>query len=298
MQASKKRFIIHPLTLFNYMFLTLAGIMTLYPFWYIFMFALSTYSDVVGKGAILIPHGFTLTNLEYVIKQPRILSAYQNTIFVVVAGTLLSLTLTAIFSYPLSKSINGSRLIQFIVYLTLLFGGGMIPTYLIVKNTGLLDSLWALIIPKLLNAFYVFLMINFFRTIPSSLIESARIDGASEMTILRIVVIPLSLPVMATIALFYAVEYWNSFFDAVIYIKDPSKWTLQVILRELLIANEADLFTGSGVQNTSGDQTAAAVTGESIRMALVLVAVVPVMIIYPFLQKYFVKGVMIGAVKG
>jgi putative aldouronate transport system permease protein len=256
------------------------------------MYALSTYTQVINKGILLIPYGITLENITYVLNQPQVLQSYGNTAFVVVVGTLLCVAVTSTFAYPISRKIKGAAIISLLVYFTFIFNGGMIPLYYVVRETGLLNSLWSLIIPKLANPFYVFLMIKIFREIPDSLIESATIDGAGNFTMLRKIVLPLSLPVVATISLFYAVDFWNSFFDATIYLRDADKWTMQVLLRELLSVNQQDLVGGSGDASVSG------MSSESIRMAMVVITTLPVMLIYPFLQKYFVKGVMIGAVKG
>ena len=273
-------------------FVLLLGLTTFYPFWYVMSVSLSTYTAILDKTLLLYPVKISLDAYKYVLTSGDFLNISKNTFFVVVAGTILSLLTTIFFAYGLAKRVTGYRWITYFIFFTLLFGGGMIPTYLVVRATGLLNSLWSLIIPKLASAFNILLLRNFFLTIPSSLEESASIDGAGTLTILFRIILPVAMPGIATIALFYGVIYWNSFFDAVLYINSRSKWILQVLLRELLSQSSGDILQG-----------AAAVTGMSttsytIKMATVMMASVPVLFIYPFIQRYFVKGVVMGAVKG
>jgi len=169
----------------------------------------------------------------------------------------------------------------------------MIPTYLVVRATGLLNNLWSLIIPKLANAFFILLLRNFFMTVPQSLEESASIDGAGTLTVLFRIVLPVAMPGIATIALFYGVGYWNSFFDAILYITSRSKWILQVLLREMLLTGSYDILQGAA-ETATGMST----TSYTIKMATVMVATIPVLLIYPFIQRYFVKGIVMGAIKG
>ena len=283
----------HPGTIANHLLLGITAVLMLYPMWYAFAYALSDAHAVLGAGAILWPQQFSLKALNFVLRTPEIMGSYLNTVFVVVVGTLLSMAVTALFAYPLAHRVPGVRLLSLLTYFTILFSGGIIPTYIVVRQSGLLNSLWSLIVPQLVWPFYVIIMVKFFRSIPDSLAESANIDGANDLTILLRIVLPLSLPAIASVSLFYAVRYWNEFFTAVIYISDQDKWTLQVVLRNLLIKNLEDQFN-----MPSGDQTAASVTSETVKMATVVVATVPIMLIYPFLQKHFARGVMIGAVKG
>lgn len=276
----------------NYLILGAIGILMLYPFWYIFMYSLSTYQEVLGRGLLLRPYGFTLENILAVLQTQNFLQSYRNTLFVVVVGTVLSVIITALLSYPLSRDIQGRRVFNFLIYFTMLFNGGMIPLYYVVRQTGLLDSLWALIIPALINPFNVFVMRSFFKDIPNELIESAWIDGATETRVFRSVIIPLSKPLMATMTLFYAVAYWNKFFDAVLYIRTAAKRPLQILLKELFATNMGDM--AAEVIDTGGTSA----TGASIKMATVTLAILPIVMVYPFLQKYFEKGVMLGSVKG
>ena len=276
--------------------LILLAIVMLYPFWYVVCMAFSTYEDTVGKTLLLLPANFTLEPVRYVLAGSDCLKIYGNTLFVVVVGTLLSLTITVMFAYPLSRRVPGTKWIQAITFFTVIFSGGTIPTFMVVRMTGLYNSLWSLILPGVMSPFNAFLMRNFFNTIPDSLDEAASIEGASCMWILIHVMLPLSLAGIATLALFYGVGYWNAYYNALLYINKRDKWTLQVLLREMLVTVQPDLL-GGGMNASSSDGTAAQMT-EPLKMATVVVSTLPVMLIYPFVQKYFVKGVMVGAVKG
>ena len=273
--------------------LLLLGFTTLYPFWYVMVVSLSTITEILDKTLLFYPVKVTFEAYQYVLTSGDFLNIAKNTFFVVAIGTVFSLVVTIFFAYGLAKKVPGYRWITFLIFFTLLFGGGMIPTYLVVRSTGLLDSLWSLIIPKLANAFYILLLRNFFLTVPQSLEESASLDGAGTLTVLFRIVLPVAMPGIATIALFYGVVYWNSFFDAVLYISSRGKWVLQVLLREMLLANQKDILQGVA-ETPSGMST----TSFTIKMATVMVASVPILLIYPFIQRYFVKGVVMGAVKG
>ena len=273
----------------------LAAVM-LYPFWYVVCMALSTYEDTVGQTLLLLPANFTLEPVKYVLAGADFLHIYGNTLFVVGVGTALSLIITVMFAYPLSRKVPGTRLIQALTFFTIIFSGGTIPTFMVVKMTGLYNSLWSLILPGVMNPFNAFLMRNFFNTIPDSLDEAASIEGASCVWILVKVMLPLSLAGIATLALFYGVGYWNAYYNALLYINKRENWTLQVLLREMLVSVQPDLL-GGGMSASSAEGTAAQMT-EPLKMATVVVSTLPVMLIYPFVQKYFVKGVMVGAVKG
>jgi putative aldouronate transport system permease protein len=276
----------------GFILLTL-GVSMLYPFWYIGVVSLSTYREILNKDVLLLPVGLTFEAYEYVLTSSDFLRMAGNTLFVVGMGTVLNILGTIFFAYGLAKKIPGYRWLTYFIFFTLLFSGGMIPTYLVVRSTKLLDSLWALIIPKLANAFYIIMLRNFFVTIPDSLEESASIDGANVITILFRIVLPISMPGIATIVLFYGVAHWNSFFDAILYISSRTKWVLQVLLREMLITNNADALQGAA-DTVSGMST----TSFTIKMATVMVSSLPILLFYPFIQKYFIKGAIVGAVKG
>lgn len=267
--------------------LAIWAVVTFYPFWYILCAATSTIKGLGTKSLILLPQQFTIASIIDIFVNGDFLMFYKNTMFVVVVGTAMSVTTTILFAYPLSRKIKGYSVIQYFLFFTLLFSGGMIPTYMVVKSTGLLNSLWALMLPRLMAPFNVFLMRNFFSSIPASLDESASIEGAGVFTILLKIVIPLSKAGIATIAMFYGVFFWNQYFDAILYLNKRSNWTIQVMLREVLSNSQPDFFGGSVIG-----------VGLPSRMAIVAASILPIIAIYPFIQRYMVKGVMVGAVKG
>lgn len=275
----------------NFALLLVLSIITFYPFWYVCMMTFSTNLDAQNVVLLLWPKGLTLDNLSYILRYNYFAQTYMNTVFVVIVGTVLSILFTVLFAYPLSIRVKGTKVISYLAFFTLLFNGGMIPTFLVVKATGLLNSLWSLIIPSIINPFNVFLMINFFRTIPAALSESAELDGAGPFKTLWFIILPVSLSGIATLTLFYAVAYWNAYFNAMIYVSDREKWTLQLLLREILISTQSGTDGGADVSE-------AARFGRTLKMATVFTAIIPIMMVYPFVQKYFVKGVMVGAVKG
>ena len=277
----------------NAALLFILGLIMLYPFWYVISYSLSTYQDVVKVDFLWHPVNFTLDNIRFILETSDFLGIYRNTLFVVIVGTVLSLLSTLLFSYALSRDVPGHKWISRFTFFTLIFSGGMVPTFLVVRGTGLLNSLWALILPRLVDPFNAFLMRNFFRGIPRELDESAHMDGAGPWRTLMSIILPLALPGIATICLFYAVGYWNQFFDAVLYTSNRPQWTLQVLLKELLVNSETDAVGGT----SSSDQFGAALS-TSVKMASVVVTIVPILLVYPFLQKYFVKGTLVGAVKG
>ncbi|GHV01806.1 ABC transporter permease [Spirochaetia bacterium] len=281
-------------TVFNYTFFTALCIAMIYPFWHVIMMSLSSMEAAMAGGIFLYPKGFTLDTYAQVFRNHQIWTGYTTTLVVTFGGTILGTLFTATTAYALSKkTLPLGAAIMVLVLFTMIFNGGMIPNYLLIKNLGLIDSWWALILPGLISAYNVIIMKSFFLTIPDSLEESARIDGANDIVVFIRIIVPLSKATFATIALFLAVGYWNDFFSTVLYIYDGAKWALQAVLRFMLTqTNQAMAQAGVIVNATSN------VTAGTIKSASVVVATVPILIIYPFLQKYFVKGVLIGGVKG
>ncbi|CAM3608873.1 carbohydrate ABC transporter permease [Marinicrinis lubricantis] len=277
----------------NITFLVLLSLITLYPFVYVLFASLSDpVAFVQHRGLFMWPKGFTLESYRLVFENPNIIMGYGNTLFYVVVGTLLSLLMTSLGAYGLSrKNVLWKNTIMFMIVLTMFFEGGLIPKYILMLNLGLVDSRWALIIPSAILTWNLIIMRTAFQGIPVTLEESARIDGANDLTILFRVIIPLSLPVMAVMVLFYGVWHWNKWFDALIYLRSRDLFPLQLILREILIQNSTDNMTTSV---GGGDKMP---IGETIKYATIMVATLPILFLYPFLQKYFVKGVMIGAIK-
>lgn len=281
-------------TCVNAAVMTLLVLITLYPFYYVIVGSISGDNVAAQEIYFLYPKGLDFGAYSMVFSTSSILRAYKNTLFITVVGTLLSLLLTTLTAYPLSKNrLNGRRLLTMVFYFTMLFSGGLVPTYLVIRDLRMIDTLWALILPKAISVYNMLLLINFFKSIPDGLEESATIDGANDLTTLLRIVLPLSMPIFATLTLFYAVAYWNSWFDAVMYINRSRNFPLQLVLREIVQSVDLSYVAGGGADYSMSDTTI-----QSVRLATIVVAILPIMAIYPFLQKYFVKGVMIGAIKG
>ena len=266
-------------------------LVTLYPFWYICVGSVSSIAHIMRGNFLVWPDQFSLQTYRFVLANPRIPRAYLNTIFITVVGTGISMVLTTMGSYVLSKKyLPGRKVLTLFVVITMLFSGGLIPFYLTVRAVGLIDTIWALIFPSVISSYNMIIMRNFLMTIPASIEESAQIDGARHFTILTRIYLPLSLPVLATITLFYAVGYWNAVFNAIIFLNKPDYHPLQVILREVLIMARSDLLLFEDFRLN--------IPVETVKMALIVITVAPIIMIYPFLQKYFVKGVLMGSIKG
>ncbi len=282
------------LTALKVVTLLIACALVILPFLAVVSTSLADQKTLTQVGGFLMwPRNPTFDAYQAVLAGGVVTRALVVSIGITVIGTLLSVAATTGLAYSLSR--QGSLLhrpILFLVLGSLLFGAGLIPNYLVVKSLGLLDSYWSLILPVLVSGFNVIVMRAFFMELPDELFESARIDGASELQVLVRIVLPLSKAVMAVIGLFYAVGYWNSFFQALIYINTPEKWPLQLVLRTFVV-NQAAL--GTDQLTTGGEQLP---PQQSIQMAILVISIVPILIVYPFLQRHFAKGVLIGAVKG
>lgn len=280
--------------IFLVVFMLVVMFTTIYPFWYTIVVSLSGTDK--ASGFQILPNDFTLDTYKMLLGYQPIWTGYKNTIIRCILGTSLSVALTALTAYPLSKKELpfNNAFTNFIMF-TMLFSGGMIPSYLLVKNLNLLNSIWALILPGLMGAYNIFIMRNFFRAIPVSLEEAARIDGANWFCIWWKIIIPLTKPVLATVALWVLVGHWNAWFDASIYITDPDKTVVQVVLRRIAIENSSADMNAIMARMSRG---ADAITNKALEMAMVVVTIFPMLVVYPFLQKYFVKGIMVGSVKG
>lgn len=268
-------------------------IVTLYPLLYVIFASVSDAGALVAfKGILWRPLGFSLEAYRSVMDNPGILAGYRNTLFIVVFGVTLNLFMTSLGAYVLSrKNVMWNKVFMFMIVFTMFFHGGLVPMYLIVKNVGLLDSLWATIIPFSMSTFNLIIMRTAFMGIPDGLEESAKIDGANHFTILFRIILPLSMPVIAVMVLYYAVDKWNGWFYASVFIKSRELFPLQLVLREILISNSTDSMS-TGVSAADRHQI-----GETIKYATIVVATLPVLCIYPFVQRYFVKGVMVGSLK-
>jgi putative aldouronate transport system permease protein len=282
------------LDLFIHALLLALVIVTLYPLLYVAFASLSDAGRLIAhRGFLFAPLGFSLEAYVSVFKNPGILTGYRNTLFILVVGVAVNLIVTSLGAYVLSrKNVLWNNFFMIAIVLTMFFSGGLIPLYLIVKGVGLIDSLWSTVIPFAVNTFNLIIMRTAFQSVPESLEESAKIDGASHFTILMRIIVPLSMPVIAVMILYYAVEKWNGWFWASIFIKDHKLYPLQLVLREILISNSTD---GMATDASAADRFQ---IGETIKYATIMVATVPILCVYPFVQKYFVKGVMVGALKG
>ncbi|GAA3400655.1 carbohydrate ABC transporter permease [Paenibacillus hodogayensis] len=280
----------------NIVFFILFGITTLFPFLNLFAKSLSSEAAVVSGQVSLIPVGLQFGTFKFVASNALFLNALKVSLLVTVLGTLSALFMTALAAYPLSKPRLRGRKFFIIMYVfTMLFSGGLIPTYLLLRSLGLIDTLPVLFLPAMISVYNMLIIKSHFENLPDSLEESAKLDGASNLAILWRIIFPLSLPVFATIGLFYAVQFWNDYFTSLIYINSPDLKPLQLYLKELFVSS-SDAFLRNG--NHVNVDAAMNASPQSIQAASILLATLPILLVYPFLQKYFVKGVLIGSVKG
>ncbi len=276
-----------------YLLVGIVGIITLLPFLYVVAGSFATERELTEKAFFIIPSEISLNAYKYVVETGEVFRGLRNSLFLTIVGTFVNMFLTTTFAYPLSKAhLKGRNLILNLVIITMLFSGGMIPTFLVVKQLGLYNSFWALILLGAINPFNLIIVKNFFQEIPKELDEAARIDGCTDLGIFAKIVLPLSKPVIASISLFYAVGHWNDYFNAMIYLNDPAKETVQIVLRRIVLL-------AGGIQAEMMDFDSMGVPPDkAVKMAATVVATVPILIAYPFVQPYFTKGVMVGAVKG
>ena len=280
----------------NTLFMLFLILITFYPLYYVLMCSLSESNALIGsRGIMLLPKGFSLASYKAVFSNPNILTGYRTTLLVVVLGTALSVILTSIGAFLITrKNFALGKPMAYMMTFTMFFSGGMIPTYLLVyKYLHMGDTFWALILPTAISTYNLLIMKANFQALPDSIEEAAKIDGANDIMILFRIVLPLSMPIIAVMILFYGVTYWNSWFNAMLYMRTKSKFPLQLILREILLINDTSSMSAGG--NGASDTY---LIGESIKYASIVVATLPILCVYPFIQRYFVKGVMIGAVKG
>jgi len=275
---------------FNVVLLSAIGVIALVPFVFVIAGSFATEAELATRSFFLWPETFSLRAYESILTSPAFIRAIITTILVTAVGTAIQLLLTATMAYPLSKSnLPGGRVVLYAVIVTLVFGGGMIPTFLVVKDLGLLDTYWALILPLAINPFSLIIIKNFFQQLPAELEEAAKIDGANELQTLWRIILPLSTPVLATFALFYAVGIWNDFMSPLLYLNDSSMWTLQMFLRQVTVATDLSIVDADPSQLPPA---------QGIKFAVIVVATLPILLFYPFLQKHFAKGMLIGSVKG
>ena len=284
-------------TVLNYFLFLIIGIIMVYPFWYVVMYSLSDPSQSSLSSLYLWPQGFTLESYKYALSKEILFTGFFNSVFLTVVGTLVNVVLTVLLNmvfsvvaaYVLSrKRLIGRKVFLSAILFTMLFSGGLIPTYLVIKEFGLLDSIWSLIVSLAVNVYNLLILTKFFKSIPESLIEAAKIDGCGDFKTLVKIVLPLSKASLATVSLFYAVQHWNEFLRSTIYINTDSKWPLQVVLRNIIDMVANDLNSGGEVF----------MNPENFKMATIVITVLPIICVYPFLQKHFTQGVMMGSVKG
>ncbi|WCF09060.1 carbohydrate ABC transporter permease [Paenibacillus thiaminolyticus] len=280
----------------NYVLLTLVMIIVLYPLLFVLSASVSNPETVLRGEMWLIPKQINFDAYAKIFQNKDILLGYGNTILYTLLGTAINLIMTICAAYPLArKDFLGRGLITGMIVFTMFFGGGLIPTYLLIKNLNMLDTLWVMVIPNAVAVWNIIIMRTFFQqSIPGEIQEAAMIDGCSHMQTLLRIVLPLSMPIIAVMVLFYAVGHWNSYFNALIYLSSKDKFPLQLILREILIQSDS----GDMIKLTSESAVKMKMSVEGLKYAVLIVANLPMLVLYPFLQRYFVKGIMIGALKG
>lgn len=278
----------------NYLFLTVFALVTVLPFIYIIAGSFATEAELAERSFFLFPRVFSDNAYQYIFSSNTIFRSMGVSIFITVVGTITNLAFTLTMAYALSrKELMGRNFVMNLVIFSMLFSGGMIPGYLVVKELGLINSYAAVILPGAISAFNLIVIRNFFTQLPPGLEESARIDGCTDLGVLWRIVIPLSKPVIATFGLFYAVGHWNNFFSALLYLNDHTKWPLQVMLREIVMLSQLAVGDLSNM-----DPNFVTPPDQSVKMAVIVVGTVPILLVYPFLQKHFAKGVLLGSIKG
>lgn len=279
----------------NYTLLGIIACLMIYPLIYVLSASFSNPARTILGDVWLFPKEMTVDLYVKVFQNEKILIGYRNTIIYTVFGTFINQLFSVMIAYPLSrKDFYGRNVITVFIMITMFFSGGMIPTYLLVKDLGMLDTIWAIVLPGAVSVYNVIIMRTFFQSIPNELQEAASIDGCGNIAFLMKIVMPLSMPIIAVMTLFYGVGHWNAYFDSLIYLNDESKFPLQLFLRQMLIQEDM-----SGMSSASDSAISEHLMQiEGLKYAVVIVASLPMLVLYPFLQKYFVKGVMIGSLKG
>ncbi|RTE10377.1 carbohydrate ABC transporter permease [Paenibacillus whitsoniae] len=278
----------------NVTLLLIFSLITVLPFIYVISGSFATQKELLTRGFILFPTEFSLDAYKYIFSTQTVVRSLFVTIFITVAGTLINIFLTCLMAYPLArKDMDFRKPILMMVVFTMLFSGGMIPTFLVVKQLGMINTYWSLLIPTAISAFNLIIIRNFFQQLPDGLEESAKIDGCNDLGIFLRIVLPLSMPAIATFSLFYAVGHWNTFFSAVLYINDSKMWPIQVLLRQIVI-----LASGGIGDSSAMGADYVAPPDQSVKMAVIVVSTLPILLVYPFMQKHFAKGVLLGSVKG
>ncbi|WP_088832014.1 carbohydrate ABC transporter permease [Paenibacillus tyrfis] len=278
----------------NDLFLLLIALISLIPFLYIVLVSFAQPVDVLGRDFIFMPTAFSLEGYRYIFSSHIIVHSLLVTVGITAAGTLINLIFTSLLAYPLSRrDFDGRKICMKLIVFTMLFHGGILPTFLVVKSLGLLNSYWSLLLPSAISAFNLIVVVSFFRELPAELEEAAKMDGCNDLVLLIRIVLPISGPVLAAFALFYAVNHWNTFLHAILYINDSHMWPIQVWLRQIVILAQGEIG-----DSTQFEQNYIAPPPTMIKMAVIVISTVPILLVYPFVQKHFTKGVLLGAVKG
>lgn len=277
----------------NYSLILLISLVCIFPFLYVFSVSFTDPEVYVPLKFYLFPEKWSLDAYQYILSTNSFLNAFKSTVFITVVGTALNLIVSFTFAYGLTKrTLPGYKLILGFVIFTLVFSAGIVPNYLLIRELGLINSYWSLILSSLTNAWSLIIIKSFLESLPSELEDAAQIDGCSDLGVFWRIVIPLSMPAIATFTLFFAVAHWNTYFNALIYLTDSNKWTLQVLVKTLVIDSNSSAAAGAGASDE------AVMPQETIRMASIVLSMLPILVVYPFLQKHFAKGVMLGSVKG
>lgn len=276
----------------NYFVITLFALLCLFPFVYVAAYSVTPYTDYLAHPLRMIPTHVEFGAYRQIFKMSVLWTGYRNTIIITVAGVALNIFLMLITAYPLSKTdLKGRNVILLLITFTMFFNGGLIPNFYLIRSLDMYNTLWALILPGALGAYNLILMKSFIGSIPASLEESAALDGANELTILARIIVPLSKPAIATFVIFHAVTQWNTFFNAIIYTSKRDLWPLMLIVRDLVVDS-------GGVARDVLDASNSGVTEFTIKMAIIIFSTLPIILIFPFMQKYFMKGMLIGSIKG
>lgn len=279
----------------NYALLIVCCIIVLYPIYYMFIISISDGYAVLRGEVKFLPVGINFSSYKAVLESPDIPRSYLNTVIYTVVGTFINVAMTAMCAYPLSrKKFYGRNVFAFMIIFTMFFDAGMIANFMVVDQLHLTNKIWAIVLPGAINAWYMVIMRTFFQQIPEEIYESAHLDGAGDFVIFGKIVLPLSVPTIMTMVLFYAVGHWNSWFNALIYLDDKAKYPVQLIMRNIVLSGETSALSSSA----SAMSQDAGIIATNVKYAVVFVTMLPILLVYPFIQKYFVKGIMVGALKG
>lgn len=275
----------------NYIILAFVGFIMLYPMWYVLVVSMSSAKYISLGEVTFFPKGITFEAYKRVFDSKNIWVGYRNTILYTVVGTAINLAMTALCAYPLSrKDFYGRKTMTVLITITMFISGGLIPLYLIINKIHLMNTMWAVILPSAISTYNMIIMRTSFQSIPDALVESAYLDGANDVVIFWKIILPLSKAIIATMVLFYSVSHWNSYFPAMLYLNSKSMYPVQVIMRDIIIGSD---------MSEAGDTSALSMVSTiNYRYAVIIISLIPILLVYPFIQKYFTKGVMVGAVKG